>query len=470
MRIKGAFLSLAVAVSSFGTIVSAETLADAMAGAYTHSGLIDQNRALLRIADENVAQATAGLRPIISWSTGMNRTITRNTNASFFGPGTTVSTNTTDSATASLDLNWTVLDGGTRVFGRERLKQTVLATRQSLVSVEQNVLLAAVRAYMDVRRESEIVSLRQNNLRVITRELRAAEDRFEVGEVTRTDVALAQARLAGARAELAVAQGNLMAAQAAYSAAVGRKPNQLASPARLPKLSNSVDSALAYAVRNHPEMLKAQYDVAAADWGIREADSAVSPSVALSGSVTQNNTLGSVSESLTTSIGIGASGPIYSGGRIASASRLAIARRDQARAGLHATRHTVRQNVSVAWSQLLSARAQREASARQIEASRTAFEGVREEAKLGARTTLDVLNAEQELLDAQANQISAQSAEFIAAYSLLASMGLLTVDHLNLAVEKYDPEIYYNQVQSAPAKVSKRGRQLDKILRRIENQ
>ncbi|MFY0595669.1 MAG: TolC family outer membrane protein [Cognatishimia sp.] len=463
MSIKHAVLSLAVVFTSMGTVTAskADTLADAMAGAYVHSGLIEQNRALLRVADENVAQAASSLRPIISWSADLNRRISQQTG---------VSTSVTDTATAALSLSWTVYDGGARAFGKERLKQTVLATRQTLVSVEQNVLLAAVRAYMDVRRESEIVSLRQNNLRVITRELRAAEDRFDVGEVTRTDVALAQARLAGARAELAVAQGNLLAAQASYSAAVGEKPHNLVAPSRLPRLSKSADTAMAYAVRNHPDMLKVQFDVAAADWGVREADASISPSISLSGSINQSNTLGTGSDTLTSTIGIGAGGPIYSGGRIASVSRQAIARRDAVRAGLHATRHSVRQNVSVAWSQLLSARAQREASRRQISASRTAFEGVREEAKLGARTTLDVLNAEQELLDAQANQISAQSAEFIAAYSLQAAMGLLTVDHLNLVVEKYDPEAYYNQVNTAPAKLSKRGRQLDKILRRIENQ
>lgn len=459
MGIRSVFLSAVVAVSAVGftaQVTKADTLADAMAGAYTHSGLLEQNRALLRVADEDVAQATAALRPIISWSTELRRTYS-----------SLASPTTADSANLGLSLTWTLIDNGSKKLAQERLKQTVLATRESLIAVEQNVLLAAVSAFMDVRRDSEIVALRQNNLRVITRELRAAEDRFDVGEVTRTDVSLAQARLAGARAELAVAQGNLMASNAAYQAAVGRKANNLVPPTRLPQLAKSAEAAQAIAVRGHPDMKSAQFQVAAADIGVKEADVSVIPSVDLSASVARQDFFNGGTDNTSGRLSITAGGPIYSGGAIASASRQAIARRDAARGGLHATRHTIRQNVGFAWAQLLAARAQSTASAQQISASQVAFDGVREEARLGSRTTLDVLNAEQELLDARANRITAQSAEFTAAYSLLAAMGLLTVDNLNLAVEKYDPEAYYNQVQSAPAALSKRGQQLDKVLRRI---
>lgn len=459
MGIRGVFLSAVVAVSAVGftaTMTRADTLADAMAGAYSHSGLLEQNRALLRVADEDVAQATAALRPIINWSTELRRTYSN-----------LATPNTSDSANLGLSLTWTLIDNGSKKLKQERLKQTVLATRESLISVEQNVLLAAVRAFMDVRRDSEIVALRQNNLRVITRELRATEDRFDVGEVTRTDVALAQARLAGARAELAVAQGNLMASNAAYQAAVGRKAKNLVPPTRLPKLANSAQAAEAIAVRGHPDMKAVQLQVSAADIALKEADATVIPSVDLSARLGRQDFFNGGIDNTSGQVSITASGPLYSGGAIASASRQAMARRDAARGQLHATRHAIRQNVGFSWAQLLAARAQSAASAQQISASQVAFDGVREEARLGSRTTLDVLNAEQELLDARANRITAQSAEFTAAYSLLASMGLLTVDNLNLAVEKYDPEAYYNQVQSAPAKLSKRGKQLDQVLRSI---
>jgi len=457
MSIRKFFLSAALVLAASPSV--AETLADAMAGAYTHSGLIQQNRALLRAADEDVAQETAAQRTIMGWSAELRNDFS-------FEPVNT----STKSALAGLNLTWTLIDNGSNRLSRERLTQTVLATRQSLISVEQNVLFSAVSAFMNVRRDSEIVALRQNNLRVITRELRAAEDRFEVGEVTRTDVALAQARLAGARAELAVAQGNLMASQASYAAAVGRNPKSLVAPTSFPRTARSVEEARSIAMQGHPDMLGAQFQVAAAELGVREADLAAVPDLNLNVGVTQTHQFDTDSNALGGRASLSANAPIYAGGQLASVSRQAIARRDAARGGLHATRDNILLSVGNAWSQLLSARAQREASRRQINAAQIAFDGVREEAKLGSRTTLDVLNAEQELLNARANEITAQSAQFTASYALLAAMGQLTVDDLNLAVEKYDPEAYFNQVKNAPAKLSKQGRQLDKILRRLEKE
>ncbi|GAA6208425.1 TolC family outer membrane protein [Cognatishimia sp. WU-CL00825] len=459
MGVKQIFLAAIVTatLSPFaGQQAKAESLSDAMASAYTHSGLLEQNRALLRAADENVAQAAAAMRPVLGWLTNYQRT---------FSSGSVTSASNT--ANVGLTLSWLLGDSGASKALMAAQEQTVMATRQSLLSVEQAVLLSAVQAFMDVRQHSEIVSLRQNNLRLITRELRAAKDRFDVGEVTRTDVALAEARLAGARAELGVAQGNLMQAQESYKAVVGRAHGVLTPPSRLPYTSKTLDQAKAVAVRTHPDMLGAQYSVAAAEHLVRRAEAGMLPTINLSANVTATENLSSNSNRQTGSITFGTSGPIYQGGRLSSALRQTMAQRDAARGALHAQRHTVRLGVGSAWALALSSRAQREASTRQIRAARIAFDGVREEAKLGARTTLDVLNAEQELLDAQANQISAVSREFVAAYRLLAAMGLLNVDHLNLAVEKYDPEAYYKKVKTAPAILSKRGRQLDKVLRSI---
>ncbi len=465
MRIKQRLLAtvLTLSVSSLAMVqAQAESLADAMAHAYEHSGLLEQNRALLRAADEDVAIAASALRPVLSWATNVQRS---------FGGGTTAigssAANSNNSANISLSMNWILDDSGSTKSRQAALQQTVLATRQTLVSVEQGVLLNAVQAFMDVRRFSEIVALRQNNLRLITRELRAAEDRFEVGEVTRTDVALAEARLAGARAELGVAQGDLLAAREAYAAFVGKKPGALVAPRGLPRTASTLEKARSIGVRNHPDLQSAQFSVAANELLITNARAAMRPTTSLSMSLNANEGLNNSGSTQSGSVTLGASGPIYQGGRLSAQVRQAMARRDAARGGLHATRHNVRQAVGAAWAQSLAARAQREASARQIRAARIAFEGVREEAKLGSRTTLDVLNAEQELLDAQANQITASSLELTAAYRLLSAMGLLTVDHLNLSVEKYDPEAYFNKVKSAPAITSKQGRQLDQLLRSI---
>lgn len=456
MGLKKVFLTAVLSVSVSAGGAWAETLADAMASAYTHSGLLEQNRALLRVADEDVAQAGAALKPILNWSAEAERT--------FSSGGSTSASN---SLSAGLSASWLLFDFGGSAASIESAKQTVLATRQSLVSIEQNVLLNAVSAFMNVRRDTDIVALRQNNLRVLTRELRAAEDRFEVGEVTRTDVAQAESRLAGARADLAVAQGNLMASREFYAAAVGHQPKSLVPPSRLPNTSNSLEAARSVAVQGHPDMKAAQFQVSALEFAVRAAEASMKPSVSFSAGVSQTNNLTSNTNTTAGSFGVTASGPIYQGGRLSSVVRQSMARRDAARGALHATRHSIRQGVGSAWATLLSARAQREASTRQIRAAQIAFDGAREEASLGARTTLEVLNSEQELLNARSAQITALTTEYTAAYSLLAAMGLLNVDYLNLAVEKYDPEAYYKQVENGPTAKSKQGQQLDQILRAL---
>ena len=186
------------------------------------------------------------------------------------------------------------------------------------------------------------------------------------------------------------------------------------------------------------------------------------PSVTLNGSISTNQD--SVESG---QIGLSVGGPIYAGGQIASVMRQLIARRDAARSGLYLTMSGVEQQVGNAYASLQIARASRDASDRQISAARVAFEGVREEATLGSRTTLEVLNAEQELLDAQASRISSQADEVIASYAVLAAMGLLTAEHLRLPVQQYDPTAYYNLVKDSPPLLSEQGRALDRVLRAI---
>jgi outer membrane protein len=443
----------------------AETLHDALVGAYRHSGLLEQNRALLRAADEDVAQAVAALRPIITWTASATRTNrnainTRRSSVNFSSFGTEVA--------LQLDLTLLLWDNNRTRLGVEAAKETVLATRQALISVEQQVLTNAVRAYFDVRAATENVALRRSNLRLITEELRAARDRFEVGEVTRTDVAQAEARLAEAQSGLAAAQGSLVIAQESYAASVGRKPGQLATPGRLPRVERSIKRAKDIAVRNHPSLKEIQHRVAAADLLVEQAKRLPSPRVEAFGQARQTETFNSDQYSDNLSVGIRATGPIYRGGQLSSQSRQAVARRDQARGQLHQTRHTIRQNVGAAYAQLQVAQAQLEATEQRIRAARVAFRGVREEATLGARTTLDVLNAEQALLDAQASKIQAQADSYVAAYQVLSSMGRLTVTDLGLGIQQYDPSEYYNLVKSAPTTRSKQGQKLDRVLKSLQ--
>jgi len=431
-------------------MAKADTLSEALASTYNNSGLLEQNRALLRAADEGVAQAVATVLPVINWSLNWNRT--RSTAAPEVGGGLN------QTAVARVTGSLTLYDNGANRSAIEAQKEVVLATRQSLRAVEQNVLLRAVQSYMNLIRAGEFVQLRQNNVRLITQEFRAAQDRFDVGEVTRTDVALAEARLASARSLLASAQGDRTVAAEEFRAAVGRAPSNPRNVSPAP-VSRTLADATDFALRNHPRILEAQHNVSAAELNIARAQAAVQPRVTLDGSVSRND------DSVDTfQTGITLSGPIYQGGALSSQIRQAQANRDSARSSLHLTRLSIQQEVANAFAQLQVARATNAASEQQISAATVAFQGVREEATLGSRTTLDVLNAEQELLDARANRIAAQSDVVIASYAVLSSMGLLTVDHLKLPVQQYDPAAYYNLVTGSPVERSEQGAAIDRVL------
>ncbi|MEM9869869.1 MAG: TolC family outer membrane protein [Pseudomonadota bacterium] len=458
------FSGLAVAASLVASTAQATTLADALIGAYTHSGLIDQNRALLRAADEDVPIAAARLKPIINWSADLTRQLGSSESTQTGGNSVSLAqTSVSLAITASLQ----VFDGGADRSRIEATKENVLATRSALLNVEQLVLLRAASAYFNVIRQQEFVSLSQNNLRLLQQEFRAAQDRFDVGEVTRTDVSLAEAAVAQARSNLAAAERDLIQAQAEYTNVVGRQPGRLTRLPRLPQVEPAVPRAQSVAVRTHPELVQAQRQVAAAELLARAAGQDMNPTVTLEGRLSVTEEFSSVDSTSVGTVGVNVSGPIYRGGTLFASERQAFANRDSARGNLHTTRHDVQQDVVDAISDLEAARASLSASERQIRAARVAFQGVREEATLGARTTLDVLDAEQDLLDAETNRISAQADQYIAAYAVLESMGLLTAERLRLPVQLYDPTAYYNLVKDGPAKLSKQGRQLDQIIRTL---
>ncbi|MCX7566514.1 TolC family outer membrane protein [Sulfitobacter sp. F26169L] len=442
----------------------ADTFADALVSAYNHSGLLDQNRALLRAADEDIAAASAALEPVLRWTASITQRIGRGQTSLAFGP------QDTDSlvATGTLIAEMLLYDFGATALGIEVAKETVLATRQNLIGVEQQVLQRAVEAYMGVIEASEFVALRQNNLRVLTQELRAARNRFEVGEITRTDVALAEAQLAQARSGLATAQGNYAIAVEEYRNVIGRKPGRLSPPPRIPKVGSNIEAAKALAVRNHPSLRAVQHQVTAAEMAIKRAQAQKRPTISAQGTLSVSENLDSSNFSTGASIGLNAGGTIYAGGARSSAVRRAQAQRDAQRGNLHVVRHNIQQNVGVAYARLSSARASLEASERQIRAARIAFRGVREEATLGARTTLDVLDAEQALLDAEASRISAQSQVYVAAYLVLATQGQLTARDLRLPVQQYDVTEYYNLVKNSPTSQSEQGAQLDRVLKRLQ--
>ena len=452
MNFSSVKVALVAGVFAFSSTVSArsETLADALVSAYQNSGLLEQNRALLRAADEGVAGAVSRLRPVLNYAIG--------------GAYSSVTNNT--SGNLELSASMMLYDFGATQLSIDAAKENVLALREALVSVEQNVLLEAVQAYLDVRRDISIVALRQNNMRLITQELQASQDRFDVGEVTRTDVANAQARLASAQSSLAVAQGNLAVSREAYNVAVGRYPGTLAEPPFPRQLAKSVGEARSVARQRHPLLLQAKRDVTLSEINIAIAQAAMKPSLVATarGSVDYNKNDNS-------SVGLSLAGPIYQGGFLQSQRRRAAALRDSSLANLHLVSLSIDQNVANAWALLKVAEAAQKASIEQISAARVAFEGTREEARFGARTTLDVLDAEQELLDAESTKIEADTQRYNAVYSLLSTMGLLTVDELRLGITTYDPAAYYNAVRNAPTyNVSPEGKKLDRVLRSIGKQ
>ena len=441
----GAMVAALMAISA---PVDAETLGSALVSAYKNSDLLDQNRAVLRAADEDVAGAVSTLRPVISW-------VLQSQYADTILQGESTTN------TARLNLDWTIYDFGRSQLGILISKETVLATRQALVSIEQNVLLDAVQAYMDLRRAIDTVNINETSVRVIGEQLKAAQDRFDVGEITRTDVALAEARLASTRAGLAVAQGDLEVARAAYKAAVGHFPDRIERIPPSPALPKSLQEAQSIALRLHPAILEAQHQAKVADLQVEAAAAERRPT--LGANLRVDDDLDGGTNNYAT---LQLSQTIYAGGKLSSVHRKAIAGRDAARAALARTGVLIAQQVANAWSGIEVAGAQITAIDRQIVAAQAAYDGVQEEAKLGSRTTLDVLDAERDLLQAKSDRVSAEANLQVAKYSLLASMGLLTVDNLKLGIPTYDAEAYYNAVKTAPL-TSVQGQSLDRVLKAI---
>jgi outer membrane protein len=461
-----AVLALAAITTISPRHAAAETLADALVGAYNHSGLLEQNRAVLRAADEDVAIAGSTLKPVLSWSAD----ITQALGTASVGDTGFASSVDNLSVTISLIGQLLLYDFGASQYRIEASKETVLATRGTLLNVEQSILLRAVSAYMGVIEASDFVALRNNNVRLLTQELRAARDRFEVGEVTRTDVALAEAQLAQARSGVAGAEGDYLRAIEEYRNAVGRKPGRLSPPPRLPAVGNDLEAAKALAVRRHPLMEAAQHQVAAAELLINASEADMSPTVSLTGRYGVTENFDSQDYRHNGTVGLEFNQTIYAGGRLSAQARKSAAQRDAQRANLHTVSHDIQQDVGNAYASLASARAVLEASERQIRAARIAFQGVREEATLGARTTLDVLDSEQALLDAESAKVSARTNLYVAAYAVLSATGQLTAQNLKLPVQIYDPASYYNLVKDGPAKKSRQGQKLDRVLRALQKE
>jgi outer membrane protein len=427
--------------------VNAETLNQALASAYQYNPQLDAERARLRATDEEVTRARSGFRPVIQGNADVNYQYNK-TESSVLG--------TTETETKpkgySIDAVQPLFSGFRVINAVNEAEANVRAGRETLRAVEQSVLLQAVTAFMDVVRDQAIVRLRENNVNVLSRELKATQDRFAVGEVTRTDVAQAQARRAGAVSNLDLARANLKTSRAAYERVVGHAPDTLIEPAGYERwLPNSLPEATNIGTQENPAVVNALYLEQAARFGVDRIRGELLPSVQLEATYSDRfDTSPTTDESESAVVTGRLTVPIYEGGevyaRVRQQKHIHISRLQE----IEQARSEAEEQVVSTWSQLLAARAQIESDRSQVEANTTALTGVREEERVGQRTLLDVLNAEVELLNSQVQLVSTRRNVVVASYAVLAAVGRLDAVNLGFTGIAYDPEAHYQEVRRKP--------------------
>ncbi len=423
---------------------AAETLEEVLATAYTNNANLAAQRAALRATDEGVPQGLSGWRPTVDIDGSYGQTRQESSGSTTTSSGS----QTLSPLTASLGLTQPLYRGGRTRAATRQAEATVLAARASLLVTEQEVLLAAVTAYLDVLRDQAIVRLNRNNEQVLLRQLEATRDRFEVGEITRTDVAQAEARLSRATSDRIQAEGDVVSARAALAQLTGVVAGGLEPPPPLSGVPTSVEEAAAIAAVESPSLLSSRHSERASQHAVDAAVGNLLPTVSLDSSLSRNEdsfTRGSVTESA--SITARVTVPLYQAGRVASEVRQSRNTNNQRRLEIEETRRQVRQTVTQAWERLTTATDRIRSSSDQTRAAEIALDGVRQEAEVGLRTTLDTLDAEQELLDARVAVVIAERDQYVAAFEVRAAIGRLTARLLGLSVEYYDPAAYYERVR-----------------------
>lgn len=443
---KKAFLLAGVALVGLaigfpGAPAKAETLQEVLAAAYATNPTLEARRARLKATDEGVPQALSNWRPTVRLAGEAGRGRFESTAAA---QRESIRSPTSYSAAIVQPL-WR---GGRTVAATQQAEATVMAERSGLHSTEQTVLLNAATAYLNVTRDEAVVELSINNEQVLRRQFEAAEERFRVGEITRTDVSQAEARLARAAADRVQAEGVLQTSRANYVNIVGRPPEGLEPPREQVVVPANLDEALALSLVNNPTVLTAEWTARAAKDGIDLVAGELLPTVSLNGDYARGlstSSRGSETESLEASVQV--SVPLYEAG--ASYSRLRAQKHTYGQRRIEAdqARRDALEAATRGWEDLLSARARIVSFEQQIRASEMALAGVEEEAKVGARTVLDVLDAEQELFDGRVSLVRAQRDEMVAAFQLKSALGQMTAGDLDLPVQEYDPVDHYEKVR-----------------------
>jgi len=446
----GSLLAMGVLAAGLAAPASAQTLQEALAQTYANNPTLATARAQLRVVDENVPQALAGWRPSVSITGSAGYADATARTRAVVGNQRIGVTSDQDRAIGSVAATVTqpLYRGGRTEASTRRAENQVLAQRARLLATEQQVLADTVTAYVNVIRFQEEVRLNLNNAQVLQRQLDATNERFRVGEITRTDVAQAESRLAGARAARADAEGQLQNSRATFLRTIGIAPARLTAPQPLTPAARSNQDAAQVAALNNPAVVAALFDEAAGRDFIDVQLSALLPQASLQAQAFRNDNqtaagTRAIGESLTATLTV----PIYQGGAEYSAVRQARQDAIRLRQVVDDQRRAASSQASTAWETLGSARATVDSVRAQIRAAEIALDGVQREAVVGSRTTLDVLNAEQELLNARVSLVRALANVVTASHSLAQAVGRLTARDLALPVALYDQEAYYRAVR-----------------------
>jgi outer membrane protein len=464
IRIGSCFVGTAAAIAGVvGCVLSpssalADTLRGALVQAYQNNPQLNAQRAAVRVTDETVPQALSGYRPRISLTANIgptyNDTLTKSTAAN--GAPTYSSTHgLTASQTYGASIQQNLLNGFGTASRTRQAEQQVSAARETLRFTEQTVLLAAVTSYMNLIRDAAILSLQRSNVEVLQEQLRQTQDRFQIGEVTRTDVAQSESRLASGRSTMLTAESNYVTSKATYRQVIGVEPGTQAPASPVDRLSpGNIDDGVHAARAGHPSVSTAMFNVDAAVFQVKIAESSLYPSLNLVGQAQKSYGTSPIQlETFNATVAGQLSIPVYQGGSEYATIRQAKETLQQRRIDLDTARDQVQQTFVQSWGQLEAAKAQIIATQQQVTAAEIALNGVREEALVGQRTTLDVLNAQQELVNARVSLVIAQRDRVVASYTLLAAAGRLSAQVLQLPVQVYDPGVHYHQVRDTWAGV-----------------
>ncbi|MEP3525379.1 MAG: TolC family outer membrane protein [Hyphomicrobiales bacterium] len=444
------FIAILLAIVSFTPFdVSAESLHSALTSAYSNNPTLNAARAAQRAQNENVSQALAGRRPTISATTSLGGQSSSSSLTGGFGEGDFSDDVITGNSAVTITQN---LFNGFQITNNVKSAQAgVKAGIENLRNTEQNTLQSAVTAYVDVLRDRKILNLQGRNTQFSREQLRASEALAEVGEGTRTDVALAQANLADSLSDLAAAKSTLRSSEATYDQIIGKRPGKLSSPTEATRfLPKSLKAALSVARENHPLIKAAQYNVDAGQFNVKVSEGTLLPSVTLDANYQRALQRGTtVSDSSSSTVTANVSFPIYQGGARFSNIRQAKETVSQLRIQVDEARRQIDQAVHASYAQLQSARSQTRSAKTNVSASQIALNGLVEERKVGEATTLDVLNAQSNLITAQVALANARRDTIVASYSLLSSIGDLTGDRIDIAkgTNVVSTEIHYKKVR-----------------------